>query len=1036
MKFLKLTIHNIASIADAEIDFTAPPLDSAGLFLISGRTGAGKSTILDCICLALYDDTPRLKKALAKDSVRDRNADDAVASNDTRQMLRKFSSEGFAQLEFTGNNNVTYRATWSVSRARRKLSGKMQATKRTLERLDTNYVLDKKKEIDSEIARAVNLDFNQFCRTVMLAQGEFTKFLNSNDNDKSSILSKITGTEIYTVLGRRIFERYRKEEHLFEQRRQSLQNLEMMSEDERETKRIEISDLSLAVKNDTDSLTEHTRILSSLANIQKAETEIEKLKSKKLLLARNFREYLHSVKLLENSKAKLDLEIENTRKKLAEYVNHAEILAQPGELISIIDRIEDSRNGIAKDLNTIAEKKETKDSVLTPVCERLKKEVDDNGNLLNEERSKASSLTGKIDKLNLSELRVQREKLMQSRIDYENLNIAVTAYAKSLAEMESNRQKLAESERESEALRTKLKELDTPLLVAKVKLDALQEGYDKLFASSEKILSKIRTSLHPGDVCPVCRRKIEESLPSDETVASVIAECKKNVDDARKELEKINKDSVDLSAEIKVKDKEICQLKVKIKDSAELTAYQAKIRSLCSTLKIECSEIDIAVIQKIYNDGIKDIEIRSHSLKSEISKGETLEKELRDTDLVIKSLQRKSESLNKDLTDAQLKIAACDSQIATLNAHIETSKENILVLESRISEIVRNSVYAESLNDLALLKARLKNDADNFRDLNNTAAKFEADSGKIAANLAAISSTIATTKHYLPDEDVAEDDTDFKPIPAEELINYGQNLVSELRACDELAISVTKQAAEENLRINMWQQKYPDQSLTITDISQICRSLQEEIDVKNRAIGALDSELKRDDVNRDKKQKLFEDFKNQEKVLEKWRKLYELFGDAEGKKFRKIAQSYILSELIRSANHYLAGFTERYCLSIEPGTFVIMVEDAWDGYTRRPASTISGGESFMVSLSLALALSDLNSDFSVDTLFIDEGFGSLSAEYLQSAINTLHTLHRRSGRRVGIISHVEELRERIPVQINVTSTPNSSSSTITVTPIN
>ena len=124
--------------------------------------------------------------------------------------------------------------------------------------------------------------------------------------------------------------------------------------------------------------------------------------------------------------------------------------------------------------------------------------------------------------------------------------------------------------------------------------------------------------------------------------------------------------------------------------------------------------------------------------------------------------------------------------------------------------------------------------------------------------------------------------------------------------------------------------------------------------------------------------------------------------------------------------------TDRYTLKVTPGTFVIMIEDAYQGYASRAASTISGGESFLVSLSLALALSDIGQKLAVDILFIDEGFGTLSGEPLQNAISTLKSLHRKAGRRVGIISHVEELRERIPVQIRVNQEGNNSASMIEV----
>ena len=126
--------------------------------------------------------------------------------------------------------------------------------------------------------------------------------------------------------------------------------------------------------------------------------------------------------------------------------------------------------------------------------------------------------------------------------------------------------------------------------------------------------------------------------------------------------------------------------------------------------------------------------------------------------------------------------------------------------------------------------------------------------------------------------------------------------------------------------------------------------------------------------------------------------------------------------------------TDRYTLKVAPGTFVISLEDAYQGYVSRAASTISGGESFLVSLSLALALSDIGQQLAVDTLFIDEGFGTLSGEPLQNAINTLRSLHNKSGRHVGIISHVEELQERIPIQIQVIQEGNNSSSKVKIIP--
>ncbi|MBO4379674.1 MAG: hypothetical protein J5784_01585, partial [Muribaculaceae bacterium] len=195
--------------------------------------------------------------------------------------------------------------------------------------------------------------------------------------------------------------------------------------------------------------------------------------------------------------------------------------------------------------------------------------------------------------------------------------------------------------------------------------------------------------------------------------------------------------------------------------------------------------------------------------------------------------------------------------------------------------------------------------------------------------------------------------------------------------------------------------------------------ISDEQEKANQEIGGINEKLNADSKERER----IEDKKKRaEKLLliyEKWNRLKELFGDSTGDKFKKIAQSYILANLIDAANHHMRTLTDRYKLAIVPGSFIIYVEDAYQGWARRSASTISGGETFLVSLALALALSDIGSRLNVNTLFIDEGFGTLSGEPLMKAINTLRNLHTATGRKVGIISHVKELQESIPVQIQV-----------------
>lgn len=167
-------------------------------------------------------------------------------------------------------------------------------------------------------------------------------------------------------------------------------------------------------------------------------------------------------------------------------------------------------------------------------------------------------------------------------------------------------------------------------------------------------------------------------------------------------------------------------------------------------------------------------------------------------------------------------------------------------------------------------------------------------------------------------------------------------------------------------------------------------------------------------------------------VAEKWREFNSVFGDKEGNTLKKIAQSFVLESLLNAANRHLQNMSPRYRLLVVPGSLDLMLEDKYNGFSTRSTNSISGGESFLVSLSLALALADFGQHLGVSTLFIDEGFGTLSGEPLQNAINTLRTLHSQTGRQVGIISHREELRENIPVQIKVNLPAGSSAAKIEI----
>lgn len=247
MKILAVRGVNLASLPKFEILFNESPLDDTRIFAITGPTGAGKSTILDAICLALYDRVPRLlnSRPIAV-------GDSLVTGNDSRTIMRRGTAEAFAQVDFLGIDGHVYRATWSVWRARRKLTGRIQEQKVSLSKLqgssETLLTEGTKTETLNMIAQKVGLGFHEFQRATLLAQGDFASFLHARGDERATLLERMTGTELYAELSKEAFNRAKQEQ----ERLKHLHNLEVLittlDEDTRTQLQTKVQSIEASIK--------------------------------------------------------------------------------------------------------------------------------------------------------------------------------------------------------------------------------------------------------------------------------------------------------------------------------------------------------------------------------------------------------------------------------------------------------------------------------------------------------------------------------------------------------------------------------------------------------------------------------------------------------------------------------------------------------------------------------------------------------------------------------------------------------------------
>lgn len=1155
----KLEIHNIASIEDATIDFEAQPLADSEVFLITGKTGAGKSTILDAICLALYASTPRLENTSMQGEMRDNEKD--IKIKDPVQLMRRNTGEAFVRLTFIGSNGVHYEAQWSVARARNKVTGKIQNKKWALRNLDTDFTYAKDKEIREEIALAIGLDFKQFCRTTLLAQGEFTRFLNSKDDEKAEILEKITGVDAYSRIGAKIFEQTVEKKKVWEDSQQKIEGIQILNDEEIAQKNNQLQQLdeqSQQLKNtlekeqkklrwiqqeqdfrqrkeqakedlahvkaiaESDETQQQEQTIALWNHTIEARTKMNEAAScaKTILqqeaqlqsLEQTFRQIQGAQSYELQQEQTIALSIRNIDDYLAQEAPKVHLYENAQTLNTLINSYlknkKDAENNlqyanqIKKELSTQYQPKLEKSKTMLEACQKT----------YNQQVINVQEAETELEQLHLPQLRQQQEALKTLLNDIQT--------AKNLLELlheEQNRHVL--SKENLVQLQNSIQEKEKQLQVltqeshdAEIRKNALQLAYEKQRESINKWAKSIRMKLQIGDTCPVCQQRIEATLPHEDNIDALVIEAEKLYKDAEIEYNQKIANQNALDSDIKA-----------LKNSL---ANEQKVFAKCCESLAKATQKAQEAAKKIPEgeNGEAQTLTTLEKVSAQIAEAEAKEKEakklrtLRDQKLQEYEMQRNGMLIAQQKVDDTLhRIEVIEAQISLQNKTSEKAQQDIHLLIGEAGNLSWqndwHSMLTEFGKEVEEGASAYKKNTEKQQKLVADLKQFEEGNKNLAAALDAIIKLMPTwgtpskeplvlkripkvltraselqsqitaalqqisaakekeedTKKWLKEfmekklevlkefsekeQEILLDENLLLQLDAfqqsdiaekaEAINRIKQQLVSKQTVWDELEKAYQLHTAEyealfdeeedipEEEKMPIEEKMSEEESLD-TRISTSIASLEAQLSELSNQRGGIIRDLEIDRTNKAKVGSLLQESAQKKADFEKWSRLNQLLGDATGNKFRRIAQSYVLASLIHSANGYMRTLSDRYILKVVPGTFVISLEDAYQGYVSRAASTLSGGESFLVSLSLALALSDIGTQLSVDTLFIDEGFGTLSGEPLQHAVNTLRSLHTKSGRHVGIISHVEELKERIPVQIRVNQEGNNSSSTIEI----
>ena len=1136
MKFLQLEILNLASLdkqGGEVINFEEGALGESTIFSIVGPTGSGKSTLLDAICLALYNRAPRYprKKGDKNQNIEiygeaDANENNRLAPTDSRNILTRGKKEGYSKLTFLANNGSIYRAEWHVRFQRVRYEN----AKTSLYKITRNGEQLTEKIADwNELPNIIGLDYDQFLRTVLIAQGSFANFLTAKENERYELLEKLIGCEeTYTNIATEIkkakdqavdaynqmaasveavkqnllndeeLAQLQEEITLLEKAEKELdsqlkaisENLQWYEENDKQTKQITIyqADMEQAANAIKDiqaqiiRLQLHDEVQPAVNLLQEVERQIQSIHNQE-------EEILKSEAAIKSKEVGIT-ESEHTLSYLKEVVNKAQ--EQLEKAMPVIAEARALKTKMEAAMPNLKEKKEALELAQKENLTALK-DVEENARNI-------QKWEAETEKANLALKATQEEIAKQKQVLHEATQAAEQAWEK-----EKNKtagQNIEELQTQKSAADRKLQDIQQAIKVVthlnaataekqkneeriqflgernakidealgKLSIEALTQETQTLRNAYTLMVSEKweihRANLTEGKPCPLCgstthpyhtdNRQFEEAT----TELSQLLKAKEDLLKLQQKQEK------ELSGERKQNDGEVQTLqKQQEKLSGEIATYEEEWKALIAQYpKIPKEEAELQLLLPIYENKAKDA-------SSKLSLFNKIQKEIeRLTQLKDKAVKDEAAYESKASTiqnNAQENTSICATKLAEHKA----LTTNLISQEKNKKEAYEKALQAwnntkkEMEEWQAQYQQILNGEEPDAAEQRLTAAKDEATKAaddqneninKLKAELAnskgshqTMLSQNKTMKENLQEKEKELDlwIEEYNKQLAEKSIEpslIDRNTIREMlhsaedwnairREKDEKEKAVASTTALYQSAEKAHQQHLEHQPAQTQDALLAIQQKYQERSQRNELIAAnarMQNHQEAVKLLGDKAEAL--QLVTQEK--DDWTAITDAIG-ADGKTLRKIAQCYTLSFLIAHANQEIRKFNSRYELQQVKHSLGIRVIDHDRADDIRDTTSLSGGETFIVSLGLALGLSALSSrNISFENLFIDEGFGTLDPDTLATVIDSLAMLQSSQGKKVGVISHTDTMSERITTQIRIIKNGNSGSSHIEIYP--